>query len=396
MSETAGRVLDVDSHEMVPLEMWPEVFSPAVYEAAKDFTIFKRQRQQSSVSTGGITGDVTPINYDTVWNMKGPQAPSAIDLSRRPDVLDEMRIDRQLVFPTFGLCSLILFTDPNAHEFLGFEPSQVDAKRLGAEGVAAHNRWAARITKSTAARARPVGIVLVDSVDSMIRQAENLLAEGIRAVTIPGCCPPGSTSPADPALDPFWRLLADADVPVTLHLGTEFGFLASSKWSANVELFHPSDKSTIEFVIEPYRAVTLHFAPENYVAAMVLGGVFERHPRLRFGVIELSASWIGPLAERLDMWVTRQFSSRFSTVLSMLPSDYIARNVRVTPFHFEPVASYFDRYPQLSQVFCFSTDFPHIEGGKDSKQLFTNALSTVSPTWRDQFFFDNPALLLPE
>ena len=45
----------------------------------------------------------------------------------------------------------------------------------------------------------------------------------------------------------------------------------------------------------------MHFAPENYVAAMVLGGVFERHPHLRFGVIELSASWIGPLAERLDM-----------------------------------------------------------------------------------------------
>jgi predicted TIM-barrel fold metal-dependent hydrolase len=307
-----------------------------------------------------------------------------------------MGIDRQLVFPTFGLMCLLLLLDPNAHEFLGFDPNKLDRRRLGLEGIEAHNRWAVQTTKSTSARARPVGIVVTESIDAMMQQTQKLLAEGVRALMIPANVPPLGASPAAPALDPFWRLAADADVPVTLHLGTEFGFLASPRWSANVEAFHPSDKSTIEFTIEPHRAVTVHYSAENFLAAMVLGGVFERHPRLRFGAIELSASWIGPLAERLDMWVDREFRSRFAKLLSMRPSEYIARNVRVTPFPFEPIAWYLERHPDLASVYCYSTDYPHFEGGKDSKRVFAEALSGVSADLRDQFFFKNATLLLPE
>jgi predicted TIM-barrel fold metal-dependent hydrolase len=395
MSQIARRLLDIDSHEMVPLDMWPEVFSESVYEAAKDFTIFKRRLERNGVGLAAqISGDTMEINHDTVWNVKGPEAPSAIDLSRRVEVMDEMGIDRQLVFPTFGLAALILFSSPIAHEFLGFDKAKVDGKKLGREGVKAHNRWAAKITRLSNGRARPVGIILVDSVGSMIKQAEDLLAEGIRAVMIPGATPPGDTSPADPELDPFWRLLAKANAAVTLHLGTEQGYLASSRWASNVELFQPSDKSTIEFNIEPHRAATIHQAPENYLTTMVLGGVFERHPTLRFGVIELSASWIGPLAERLDMW-SGQFKSRFASKLSLKPSEYIQRNVRVTPFHFEPVGDYLERYPQLDKVYAFSTDFPHVEGGKECARVFAKALEDAPAGAADQFFFKNPELLLP-
>jgi predicted TIM-barrel fold metal-dependent hydrolase len=174
------------------------------------------------------------------------------------------------------------------------------------------------------------------------------------------------------------------------------GILTDSRWSANVEVFKPSFKSTMEFIIEPLSCVTLHYAPDNFLAAMILGGVFERHPTLRFGVIELSATWVGPLAERLDLWAKEMFSPRFSKVLSMRPSEYLARNVRVTPFYFEPVAQYFERYPHLTDVYCYSTDYPHFEGGKESKRLFAEALGGVSPDLRDKFFYRNATLLLPE
>ena len=35
---------------------------------------------------------------------------------------------------------------------------------------------------------------------------------------------------------------------------------------------------------------------------MVIGGVFERHPRLRMGIIECGATWLGPLVERIEMF----------------------------------------------------------------------------------------------
>jgi predicted TIM-barrel fold metal-dependent hydrolase len=392
------RVLDVDSHEMIPDEMREEYFGHTeLHDVAQTFGIREtRKHHANQTSVPGLTGDVTPINHDTVWNLKGPAAPSAIDMARRPEVLDAMGIERQLVYPTFGLMALLMFIDPQAHAFFGFDPERHDRRKLGREGIEAHNRWATRTTQSTSARARPVGIVLTDSVDDMMRQTEQMLADGIRALMIPANTPPAGTSPADPALDPFWCLAADANVPVTIHLGTEFGFLSSTAWSRNVEVFNPSSKSTLEFVIEPLRASTMQFCAENFVTAMVLGGVFERHPHLHFGVIELGACWVGPLAERLDMWVQQQFSARLANVLSMRPSDYIARNVRVTPFHFEPVAYYLERYPNLTDVFCYSSDYPHFEGGKESKRIFSEALSGVSPELRDKFFFQNATLLLPE
>jgi predicted TIM-barrel fold metal-dependent hydrolase len=128
---------------------------------------------------------------------------------------------------------------------------------------------------------------------------------------------------------------------------------------------------------------------------MVLGGVFERHPQLRFGAIEVGAQWIGPFAERLDMWAT-EFRRRLDPYLSIKPSEYINRNIRVTPFHFENVASYLGHYPHLSDVYCYSSDFPHREGGKWSKRTFETNLIDVDQPIQRKFFHDNGLLLLPD
>ncbi|TDD33103.1 amidohydrolase [Actinomadura sp. KC06] len=390
-------VLDVDSHEMAPLELWGELFGEEIARRVDEvgFEIHSRARA-NPLSVPGLVADTTPITQETVWRLKGASAPSAIDLRRRPDVLDEMGITRQLVFPTFGLFALILVNDPDAHAWLGFDPGRVDGRQLGRMAVAAHNDWAADITRSTSDRVRPVGIVLTDtSVAEMVRQARSMVERGIRALMIPANVPPAGASPANPDLDPFWRFAAEADVPVTIHLGTDFGFLASSAWSKGVEVFHPSDKSTVELPIEPYRATTIHFCAENLISTMVLGGVFERHPTLRFGAIELAAGWVGPLAERLDCWAEGQFRSRLDGTLSMRPSEYLARNVRVTPFYFEPIARYFERHRELSSVYCYSTDYPHVEGGKDSRALQEAALAQAPSGAKEQFFVTNGELLLP-
>lgn len=390
------RALDVDSHEMVPTELREEIFGHTELHDALVAHVRSPADHPNRTRGGTVTGDNTPITYESVWKLKGGSAPSAIDLNRRPEVLEVMGIERQLCYPTFGLAALIMAIDHNAHEFFHIEAGLIDCRRLGRDAIDAHNLWATRMTKTTDARVRPVGIVLTDSVEAMVRQTEAMIAEGIRAVMIPANVPPAGTSPGDPALDPFWRLCAEANIPVTLHLGTERGFLASAAWSSNVEVFQPSFKSTMEFIIEPRTCVTLHYAPENYVAAMVLGGVFERHLDLRFGVIELSATWVGPLAERLDLWASKMFAHRFASNLSMAPSAYFARNIRVTPFHFEPVAMYFERYPHLADVYCYSTDYPHFEGGAESMRTFAHALRERSADERDKFFYRNPSLLLPE
>jgi predicted TIM-barrel fold metal-dependent hydrolase len=387
--------VDVDSHEMVPLEYWGEVFDEQVAsEIVQAQMGFLSDNGRNTLSRPDISGDLSEITEESVWNVKGPEAPGAIDFTRRVDVLDAMGVSLQLVYPTFGLLGINLFINPQAHRFLRYEEEAVDRIQLGRRIVEAHNRWAGRVTRESGDRVRPVAVILTDTIPHMMEQAEEALAQGVRAVMIPSGCPPAHTSPGDRALDPFWRLCAEANVPVTTHVGTEFAFLASHEWSVNVPEFEPLASSSIELPFEPYRATTMHFSAENWLCAMTVAGVFERHPGLRFGAIELSAGWIGPLADRLDCWV-EQFASRLADTLSLRPSEYLARNVRVTPFFFEPVDQYLERYPDLSSVYCFSTDYPHLEGGRDAKHRFSERLSACGDDVREKFFVGNGSTLLP-
>lgn len=389
------RMVDADSHEMIPIHLWKDAFGDAGERLDKLNMKTVAERGGNSMSRPDLAGDALEISYDNVWKKKGIEAPSAIDLSRRPAVMDEMGIDRQLVFPTFALIGLILLYYRNPHEFLKFDPDGVDPVALGRQCCLAHNEWAARVTKMTNGRTRPVGVVVPDSARSMVAQAERIIDQGVRAIMLPAATPPADTSPADRSLDPFWALLEKHDVPFVLHLGTEFGLFASTRWSANVPEFAPSRMSSVEFQIEPYRSSILHYCMENFITTMILGGVLERFARLRVGIIETGAQWVASLAERLDMWAG-EFEKRLAGTLSMPPSGYLARNVRITPFYFENIGSYFARRPDLASVYCFSTDYPHVEGGVEAHKVFAGKLDGFSDDIKEKFFRGNGMLLTPD
>jgi len=388
-------VIDLDSHEMIPMHMWGEAFGQEAADLIAPLAqgLISRCGPNTTVRED-ITGDVMPITYDSVWNNKGPDTPSAIDLARRPAVMDAMGVKRQFVFPTFALIGINLFHNPAAADVFGFDPTKVDQRKAGQAAIDGYNRWAVDLARNVdGARLRPVAVIRADTVAGMVEAGEQALANGLSGLWIPAV-PPAGGSPADRALDPFWALAESNDVPIVMHLGTEFAFLDPA-WYANIPEFSYGAKSSLEFPVEPFRATTLHFPLEAFLSAMILGGVFERFPRLRFGIIECGSQWIGPLADKLDMWST-QFDKRLTQTLSMKPSAYLARNVRVTPFFFEPVDVYMETYPHLASVYAYGSDFPHLEGGKDSKKLMLDKVARLGPDAVDMFFRRNGELLLPE
>jgi hypothetical protein len=78
----------------------------------------------------------------------------------------------------------------------------------------------------------------------------------------------------------------------------------------------------------------------------------------------------------------------------MKPSEFIRRNVRVTAFDFEPVDDYIDRYG-LEEVYCYASDFPHMEGGRDPMARFAGRLERFGPAMMEKFFVKNGEWLLP-
>jgi predicted TIM-barrel fold metal-dependent hydrolase len=119
--------------------------------------------------------------------------------------------------------------------------------------------------------------------------------------------------------------------------------------------------------------------------------VFERFPRLRFGAIEFGASWLGPLAERLDRHA--ELLRKIGADYPLLPSEYLRRNVRVTPQWTEPVDLLVERYG-LRECYTFSTDYPHIEGGRHPVASFRTMAERVDAAYVEEFFVTNGELLL--
>jgi predicted TIM-barrel fold metal-dependent hydrolase len=123
---------------------------------------------------------------------------------------------------------------------------------------------------------------------------------------------------------------------------------------------------------------------------MVLDGVFERFPRLKGGVIEAGASWVPGFLRTLD-----HAKSRFGrnepilAELSLDPADYIRRQVKFTPFSFEDVGWLIEQ--EGPELFLFSTDYPHPEGGRDPYGRFDASLdaSGIGAEDRDRFYTKN-------
>ena len=207
--------------------------------------------------------------------------------------------------------------------------------------------------------------------------------------------PPGGVSPASPRMDPVWSLLASANCAALGHISISEKLLATLEWR-NAPAFQGWMLGA-EFSLDPWTLSNIHLQVQNYLMTMVLGGVFDRHPKLVFGTAEFTGHWVGPLAENMDRFYgsTPFNSSQAQTKLTLKPSDYIRRNVRVACFDFEPIGTYISRYG-FEEVFCYASDFPHHEGGKDPMNSFVRHLEGHSPEVLRKVFVDNGRSLLPD
>jgi predicted TIM-barrel fold metal-dependent hydrolase len=378
---------DLDSHEFIPVHMWEEIFGSAGRDAVTCWNALyavsggEEAGSLNNLRRPDVVADDTEITPETVWTMKGCAAPGAIDLRRRGEVLDAMGVSRQLIFPNFGFLGLGLAAMSDEYFDGLYKPHlayDVDHREVGLDIIRAHNDWLIQ-SQQLDPRLHLVAIVPTFSIDEMMAEAQRVLEGGARCLWIPATMPPAGTSPANSKLDPFWALAEAYDVPVVLHIGTEP--LLNVAWN-DAEAFRRD--YDCEFpTTNPYFMTVFSFAPENFLASMVMGGVFDRHPRLRFGIIECGASWLGPLVERMENFFPMFAETR---KLSRTPTEFVNQQVRITPFVFEDTARHFEWYPGLQDTYCFSSDYPHVEGGQHAKERFLARLSPLGDEAVEKFF----------
>ncbi len=198
-------------------------------------------------------------------------------------------------------------------------------------------------------------------------------------------CPKGH-SPSHRSLDPVWARAQEAKLPVVFHVGGT-GDLIDHDYFVN-GLPIPPDFHGGE---ENFRSVDymgIPGPPAQTLATMVFDGVFDRFPELRIGVIEQGAVWV-------PSWM-RQMESAYDAfhkhearvrALELRPSDYVRRQMRFTPYPTEDVGWIVEQAGP--EVVLFSSDYPHVEGGRRPIERFEASLGDVSDGVRDAFYHDN-------
>jgi predicted TIM-barrel fold metal-dependent hydrolase len=388
----AGLINDTDGHESMPIKHWEETFGAEVRPLAKAL-LNAGDEGQAIIHFPDLVGDNTEITAETVWKVKMENAPGSFNIGRRLEVLDFTGVHRQIMYP--GLAPIYAHALYNkAADPLVFRSITGDRKAYAYRLMDLHNDWCGRVSREQD-RVRPTALLIDETPEAMYEKAKKLVDKGVRLFMLATDEPPGGVSPASPRLDPLWSLLAAANCPVLGHISISEKLLATLEWR-NAPAFEGWMLGA-EFSLDPWTLTNIHLQVQNYVMTMVLGGVFDRHPDLIFGCAEFTGHWVGPLAENMDRFYgsTPFASSQAHTMLKLKPSEYIRRNIRVACFDFEPVGTYIDRYG-FEDVFCYASDFPHHEGGKDPMGNFAKSLAGKSHNVLKKFFVENGRSLLPD
>jgi predicted TIM-barrel fold metal-dependent hydrolase len=124
------------------------------------------------------------------------------------------------------------------------------------------------------------------------------------------------------------------------------------------------------------------------LATMIFDGVLDRFPRLRFGVIEQGAAWLRSWMRQLDT-ALHAFAKNEERLrkLRLRPSDYVRRQIRATPYPAEPVGWIIEQAGE--EVCLFSTDYPHVEGGRNPIRRFEDSIAGLSERAKQRFYCDN-------
>jgi predicted TIM-barrel fold metal-dependent hydrolase len=139
--------------------------------------------------------------------------------------------------------------------------------------------------------------------------------------------------------------------------------------------------------------LAIHNSPEVFLGSLILDGLFDRFPLLRGGCIEQGAGWVVSWMRHLD-YAQRAFRRTEEPLrqLAAPPSEYVRRHLKFTPFPGEPVGWMMEQVG--SELFMFSTDYPHPEGGRDPLAKFEETLVGVDDADLARFYEGNMAELL--
>ncbi len=290
--------------------------------------------------------------------------------------------DRSRALDMLGFASQLVFNTFHNRRLRDWEHGGDGDLLIGA--TRAHNRGMVEFC-SADHRLLPTCYVPLADIEVAGAMAGEAIDMGAAALLVASGCPP-THSPSHVGLDPVFAAASEAGVPIVFHVGGT-GDLIDPNYFRN-GLPVPPDFHGGE---ENFRSVDymgIPGPPAQTLATMIFDGVLERFPDLRIGVIEQGAiwvpSWMRQMESALDAFGRHEERLR---ALSLRPSEYVRRQIRFTPYPTEDVGWIIAQAGP--EVCLFSSDYPHVEGGRRPIERFERSLAGVDEAARRAFYHGN-------
>jgi predicted TIM-barrel fold metal-dependent hydrolase len=279
----------------------------------------------------GVASAAAPVNWDT---------------AQRLALLDNQGITAEVLFPN----TAPPFYPSGAITAPG--PRTAEEYELRSAGIRAHNRWLADFCSEAPDRWAGFAQIFLDDIDVAISEVGWAKAAGLRGILLPNDHVQRMANLYYPEYDRLWAACAELGMP--LHRHTNFPTEPVTEGGAASALIG---------------MVEMQFYTVRSIGHMILSGVFQRHPQLKFVVTEItSASEVSSYVGRLDLMLQatnlgehtpmREHIVGAVEALELLPSEYFARNCYIAGPTHDLRQAYDIGTPNL----MWGADVPHSEG----------------------------------
>ena len=298
---------------------------------------------------------------------------------------DEMRNGQQ---EEDGVVAEVVFPNTVPPFFPSFvlfaRPPKADEYEHRRAGIHAHNRWLVDFCGEFPERRAGIGQIFVNDIDDAIEDATWIAEHGLRGgVLLPNIAPDVDwVKPLyDPEYDRLWSALEDLDIPVNVHSGT-----------GNPD-YGPYPTSMLLYINE------VVFYSQRPFVQFVLGGMFQRHPRLKFVITEAGCSWMPPLLDQLDRIVANirdtgamgEIRYGDDQKLAMLATECFEQNCWMGVSQPGP-ADAEARHQIGLDKFMWGSDYPHDEGTyPHTREHLRSRFHDVAPAELHQMLAGNAA-----
>jgi predicted TIM-barrel fold metal-dependent hydrolase len=338
-TSTMYRLFSADSHVVEPADLWLKRIDRKFLDQAPQvesrddgdyFVVPNTGMPAKPVGTEGAMID-RKVNKLGILSAKGyrmsDQRPGAYDPEARIADQKSQGVEAEVVYPGW----LIVHSIPD------FE--------LKAACVEAYNSWlfedfcSAAPDRLLGAVALPVG---AGPIDRAIKEAEKWIGQGARTVLLPQSVP--GMAWGDEHFEPLWDALDGLGVPVSFHQA-----------AGQVAVFNDKMAPGAFWTTAIGNKISLGWV----FMQLVYGGVPDRHPNLRFVLVEGGIGWIAFQLNTMDH-MYGDHHQWMQPEIGLKPSEYFSRQFWAT---FEDDRPGILTLPMLdSSKLMWAGDYPHTEG----------------------------------